>query len=154
MEHQIQVEQTATCVCAFIPDEHQLKHWIEAALPEDSSFSLDVRLVDSDEMKMLNQQYRKKDKVTDILSFPFTPPEHLTTPFLGDIVLCPEKINHDANENHIPLNERWGHLLVHGTLHLLGYDHENDEEANKMAEQEIKILEKLAIPNPYEKPNE
>lgn len=149
MTHQIffQIE----CNHQNFPSEQEVRRWVNAALPNQPSYEINVRLVNPDEMQQLNQSYRKKDGVTDILSFPFHPPEGFETNFLGDIVLCPARVNADAENQHKQNSDHWAHLLVHGTLHLLGMDHYTDKDAEKMMAREIEILTQLNVPNPYER---
>lgn len=115
--------------------------------------SINVNIVSNDEIQSINNQYRKKDKATNILSFPFEKPEGLPDDvmdnFLGDIVIAPDVLKKEAIEQNKPLNNHWCHIFIHGILHLLGYDHENDKDAAEMENLEIKLLQELNIPNPY-----
>lgn len=108
-----------------------------------------IKVIDEDEMTQLNKQYRDKNGPTNVLSFPTptTPgcPQHL----LGDIAICATVVWREANEANIPLAAHWAHLTIHGLLHLLGYDHETDTQANEMQALEIKALHLLGWPNPY-----
>lgn len=88
--------------------------------------------------------------MTDIISFPFEPPTGIESEFIGDIVLCPSRINEDASQQQKPIQHHWAHLLIHGTLHLLGFDHHIDDDAEKMMTRELEILHAFNIPNPYE----
>lgn len=103
-----------------------------------------VVLADDNFVQGLNREYRGKDKPTNVLSFPQDPP------MLGDIVLAFETIEREASEQNKDFAAHLTHLLVHGVLHLLGYDHEDDQEASEMEGLEIEILQKMGINNPYE----
>ncbi len=138
------------CENEYFPNEDDMKRWVEAAIPSTQTHSLNIRLVSEEEIQQLNKQFRKKEAVTDILSFPFEIPTLLQGDFIGDIVLCPRRINRDAEKQHKKENDHWAHLIVHGTLHLLGYEHDLDNDAEKMMTQEIYILSQFHIPNPYE----
>lgn len=105
-------------------------------------------MISLNEMQQLNKQYRQKDKPTNVLSFP-CPIPNAPHGFLGDIVLCVPQIEKEAAEQSKALKAHWAHLVIHGTLHLLGYDHETEQDANVMESLEIKLLEKLSFPNPY-----
>jgi len=137
-----------------MPDVKLLKHWAEQTLVyQNQSAELNIRVVDKKEMTALNSQYRQKNKPTNVLSFPFDMPveaeEELV--FLGDIVICADVVNEEAKAQNISENYHWAHMVVHGTLHLLGYDHETDEDADIMEPEEGRILESLGFPNPYYK---
>ncbi len=116
----------------------------------------EISLVFADDafVRSLNKEYRGKDKPTNVLSFPQMEPEETFAPqhfiSLGDIILAEETVSREAAEQDKPLDAHISHLIVHGTLHLLGYDHIDDEEAEKMESLEIKILSTLGIKNPYE----
>lgn len=107
--------------------------------------SLTLRIVDTEESRTLNKTYRGKDKPTNVLSFPFNESNHL-----GDLVLCHTVIAKEAIEQSKTLKDHYTHLVVHGILHLLGYDHENIEDAQEMEALEIDLLNELHINNPYE----
>lgn len=112
---------------------------------------LTIRLVDSDEMIYLNNSYRKQNKPTNVLAFPSSLPEgvELECPLLGDIIICPEVLMEESILQDKPLNEHWTLIVIHGVLHLLGYDHINDEDAKVMQSLEIKLLAELGYGNPY-----
>ncbi len=134
------------------PDDESLLRTAAEALSaagrdEDSEISL--RIVDSDEMQALNARYRGKDKPTNVLSFPAELPEGVTVPLLGDIAICAAVVEREAKEQQKELKAHWDHMLVHGVLHLLGYDHEDDDEAAEMEALETRVLADLGWPNPY-----
>lgn len=132
------------------PEEEDLRSWIRAALTsrqEDTEVS--VRLVDIDEMSRLNQDFRSRPGPTNVLSFPAGLPAELKLPLLGDIVICAPIVRKEAVEQGKPMEAHWAHMAVHGTLHLLGYDHVEEEEALTMEALETSILASLHYPCPY-----
>ena len=140
---------------AGIPATASIRKWVEhtvrAASP-DADYDVSVRIVDEGEMQALNREYRDRDKPTNVLAFPagdggFTPPGE--RPLLGDIVVCAGIVAHEAHEQGKALGDHWGHMLVHGTLHLLGHDHETDLEAEGMEALERVVLAGLGIADPY-----
>jgi len=132
-----------------IPKETEFQHWANA-VPSVKETSACLRIVDELEAKGLNKQYRQIDKATNVLSFPAELPSQIELQFLGDIVICASIVEREAQQQGKQSNEHWAHLLVHGILHLQGYDHENDHQAEEMESLEIEILQKLKIQNPYE----
>ena len=104
-----------------------------------------IRIVDAEESQSLNKQFRGKDKPTNVLSFPFEEES-----YLGDLVLCHPVIQAEAESQTKSIQAHYQHLLIHGILHLLGFDHETDEDATEMEQIEIELLSKLQIANPYE----
>lgn len=132
------------------PTATQIKRWIKAALDEQKkSGQVVVRIVDEHEMITLNHQYRKKEKPTNVLSFKSQLPPNLGAGILGDIVICASVVAKESLLQKKTLEQHWAHMVVHGVLHLLGYDHENDQDANVMENHEIAILDKLGFPSPY-----
>lgn len=119
----------------------------EAALGKRSC-EISVVLADDAFIRELNRDYRGKDKPTNVLSFPNTD-YGKQDPHLGDLILALETIEREAREQGKTVRNHVTHLLVHGVLHLLGHDHENDEDAEEMEASEIKILKKLGVANPY-----
>jgi len=114
-----------------------------------------VRLVDTDEIRSLNREYRRKDKATNVLSFPAAAIEGLPTDVaqvLGDVVVCATVVNEEAAEQGKAIEDHWAHMLVHGTLHLLGYDHEADDDAAEMEGIETRILTENGLADPYREP--
>ena len=109
-----------------------------------------VRIVDEAESQALNKQYRGIDKPTNVLSFPFEAPPQVPSDHIGDLVICAPVVEREAVEQGKSLEAHWAHMVVHGVLHLLGYDHATDEEAETMEWLEIAILGGLGFPNPYE----
>lgn len=123
---------------------------IDAAQIQQHAFELTLRLVDLSESQKLNFDYRDKNKPTNVLSFPFEAPEHIEMSFLGDLVVCASVVEREANEQQKQYHDHWAHLCIHGLLHLLGYDHIQDEEAQEMEGIETAILAKLSIDDPYQ----
>lgn len=133
-----------------IPTEEQFQRWAEAALDEvEQDCELSIRLVDEDESADLNYRYRGKNGPTNVLSFPFEAPIDLEPRLLGDLVICIPVVEREAREQGKAVSDHWAHMVVHGCLHLLGYDHIEDEEAEQMEALEIQILDSLNIINPY-----
>lgn len=133
-----------------IPAKSDIQRWLNAAvLPFQAQAEVTVRIVDNQESQQLNLQYRGKDKPTNVLSFPFQAPAGLELPLLGDLVICAQVVQTEANEQQKLLNDHWAHMVVHGSLHLLGFDHINEDDAEAMEAEEIQILASLGINNPY-----
>jgi probable rRNA maturation factor len=140
---------------AGIPTSDDIREWIErtvAAADPDRDADVSVRIVDEQEMRALNRDYREQDKPTNVLAFPagdtgFVPPGEM--PLLGDIVVCAAVVAREADEQGKPPGHHWSHMLVHGTLHLLGHDHVTDPQAQAMEALERRILDSLGIADPY-----
>jgi len=138
-----------------LPTEAQVQQWLEAAiLPFQAEAEVTVRIVDHAESQQLNFDYRSKDKPTNVLSFPFQCPPGIELPLLGDLVICAPVVATEAAEQHKSLHDHWAHMVVHGCLHLLGFDHINDDDAEQMEAEEVTILQQLGITNPYLLDNE
>ena len=133
------------------PSPDLIQTWVEAVLSgQRDEAELTVRIVDTDEIQQLNNTYRHKDKSTNVLSFPFEQPEGIDElPLLGDVVICASVVESEAIQQAKPSDAHWAHMVVHGVLHLLGYDHIEDQEAEEMESLEIQVLEKLGVSNPY-----
>ena len=134
------------------PEEDDIRSWIAAALAggaRSADSEICVRLVDSDEMSKLNRDYRAKEGPTNVLSFPSDLPTDLELPLLGDIVICAPVVRTEAAQQHKSLRAHWAHMTIHGTLHLLGYDHIEDYQAAAMEALETRILEQLNFACPY-----
>ena len=139
-----------------LPAEAQLRRWVELALRQRTADSeLTIRLVDAEEGQELNRTYRHKDYATNVLSFPAEVPDGpggeplLDIPLLGDLVICVPVVEREAREQNKALEAHWAHLVIHGCLHLLGYDHIDDEEAEEMEGLERQLLAELGYPDPY-----
>lgn len=142
---------------ADIPGVDEFTRWADAALTEAGHaepVEITVRVVDADESRSLNHEYRDKDKPTNVLSFPSEIPdfvrEQLEVLPLGDLVICAPVMAQEAAEQGKAVRDHWAHLTVHGVLHLLGFDHLEDEEAEAMEAMEIRTLAALGIATPYE----
>ncbi len=146
----IQLDVQIVSEYSDIPGEADFGKWAKAVPCKDET-SACLRVVDELEAKNLNKLYRNIDKATNVLSFPAEIPSEIGINFLGDIVICAQIVSHEALEQNKELTGHWAHLLVHGLLHLQGYDHEKDHAAEKMETLEIEILKKLHISDPYEK---
>ena len=134
-----------------IPEQQQFENWIEAATASVKGDSqLTIRLVDETEMTNLNQTYRHKEGPTNVLSFPFEAPPEFDLPLLGDIIICATVVNREADEQNKKPEAHWAHMVIHGCLHLLGYDHVEDEDAEEMERLETEILIRLGYGAPYE----
>ncbi|MEQ1546668.1 rRNA maturation RNase YbeY [Methyloglobulus sp.] len=132
------------------PDKAQIQQWVDAALQGyDKDAEIVVRIVDVHESAQLNKQYRHKPGPTNILSFPVEVPEGIELNLLGDLVVCAPVVEREAIEQQKLLTHHWAHIIIHGVLHLLGYDHIEEDEAEVMESLEIKILQALNISNPY-----
>ncbi|MFQ3210260.1 MAG: putative rRNA maturation factor [Colwellia sp.] len=148
------IDLQIACSPTELPTEEQFQLWVDSALAEVSNsleedFELTIRLVNSEESQQLNNQYRRKDKPTNVLSFPFEVPDGIELNLLGDLIICIEVMKQEAQEQHKVLFEHWAHLVIHGCLHLVGFDHISDSEALEMESIEITILKQLGIKNPY-----
>ena len=135
-----------------VPDEDDLRSWIAAALDGQrpaAETEICVRLVDEQEMTVLNKRYRDKAGSTNVLSFPSDLPAELALPMLGDIVICAAVVKTEAAQQGKDLKAHWAHMTVNGTLHLLGYDHLEEEQAIIMEALETTILQRLNYPCPY-----
>ena len=136
---------------AATPDDAALRAWCELALRQRSADSeMTIRLVDEAEGRELNHTYRHKDYATNVLSFPADVPDDLLDiPLLGDLVICVAVVEREAAEQGKSLEAHWAHLVIHGCLHLLGYDHIEDDEAEEMEALERELLAELGHPDPY-----
>ncbi|NJO14279.1 MAG: rRNA maturation RNase YbeY [Thioploca sp.] len=146
-----------------LPDKRRLTKWVNTALRVQSDFDsplnepikfnpsleLTIRIVDAAESQQLNEAWRKKPGPTNVLSFPFENLPGITLPILGDIVICAPLVIHEATQQQKLLDAHWAHLVIHGTLHLLGYDHLDEVQAQQMEQLEIQALHHLGYPNPY-----
>lgn len=133
------------------PDDPDICSWAAAAyLGDDSDTEMTVRIVDEDESAQLNQTYRHKSGPTNVLSFPFKAPAGVELPLLGDLVICAPLVEREANEQNKTTKAHWAHMVVHGSLHLQGYDHIEAQQAKQMEALEIDILGRLGFSNPYE----
>lgn len=150
-----------TRVRTWVPTRSEIAAWASAALGRRAmGREIAVRVVGPAESRRLNAQYRGRDKPTNVLSFPVddvpvatqgarqngAAPEPLP---LGDLVICPHVLRTEAREQKKTLRAHWAHLVVHGALHLIGYDHERESDAGRMERREITVLRRLGFANPY-----
>jgi probable rRNA maturation factor len=141
---------------ARAPSAAQIGAWASAALGRRArGRELAVRIVGASESRRLNARYRGRDKPTNVLSFPVdsrmpaAPAAVDSTQPLGDLVLCSPVVREEARRQGKSLRAHWAHLIIHGTLHLVGYDHERPRDAERMERREIAVLRRLGFPNPY-----
>jgi len=136
-----------------LPSHEDFQLWVDSALlaafNSESSHELTIRVVDEAEIQQLNSQYRHKDKTTNVLSFPFEVPEGVELNLLGDLIICSQVVAAEAKSQNKALFDHWAHMVIHGCLHLVGFDHISDTDAQEMESLEIAILTKLGIDNPY-----
>ncbi|MBT4521166.1 MAG: rRNA maturation RNase YbeY [Halieaceae bacterium] len=138
------------CSAQPTPTNDEILCWVNAALVDrQRDTEISVRLVDREEMARLNEAYRGKPGSTNVLSFPSNLPRELALPLLGDIVICVPVVHQEAADQCKSPSAHWAHMTVHGILHLLGYDHLSDEEAQTMESLETEILASLDYPCPY-----
>ncbi len=149
----MQVDVSVVAEAEGVPETSTFKPWVQAALDAADAKPGDVaiRIVDKAEMQQLNRDYRHQDKPTNVLSFPFEMPAGIDDIDLihGDLAICAAVVTEEAAAQHKSLVSHWAHMVVHGTLHLLGYDHIKDDEAEIMEGLEIRIMEQLGFNNPY-----
>lgn len=132
-----------------VPAWNRFEGWAEAALRDHPGAELTVRVVGRDEIAELNRGFRGKEGPTNVLSFPFEAPPGVETPLLGDVVICAAVVAGEAATQGKDLEAHWAHMVVHGCLHLLGYDHMEPDEAEQMEALEREILGRLGYPDPY-----
>ena len=132
------------------PDPQSIERWVGAAIGNQrESTELSVRIVDAEEGQALNEQFRGSTGATNVLSFPFENESPEPLPLIGDIVICAPVVAKEAREQNKTLNAHWAHMMIHGVLHLLGYDHQNENDANLMESLETEIMQGLGFPPPY-----
>lgn len=153
IDYQIAVKETSG-----LPSEADLVKYAETAARDlVANASMTVRVAEEDESHALNMEYRHVDRPTNVLSFPYELPEDLPPEalaefpenYLGDLVICKSVVEREAREQNKTPEEHWAHMVVHGTLHLLGFDHLTDEEAREMENRETAALRELGFPDPY-----
>ncbi|MEZ8821645.1 rRNA maturation RNase YbeY [Vibrio sp. 10N.222.54.A1] len=133
-----------------LPTEQDIQLWLDKTIPQfQENAELTVRIVDTQESHQLNHEYRGKDKPTNVLSFPFEAPLGIELDLLGDLIICRQVVEKEAEEQSKPLLAHWAHMVVHGSLHLLGYDHIEDDEAEEMESLETEIMQSMGFEDPY-----
>ena len=151
----VQVDVQNACDDATVPEVPIVESWIESAVVAagiDVDTEVSVRVVSPEEVYALNSKYRGKDKPTNVLSFPAGKVAGLPDDMpqlLGDIVVCAQVVRDEAREQGKAVADHWAHMLVHGTLHLIGFDHETDSEAAEMEALETRILSDQGLADPY-----
>lgn len=146
----IQLDVQIATTDVDIPTLSDFKAWAANIPSAGINARACLRIVDEEEARALSKRFRNLDQATSILSFPADVPTEVDTDFLGDVVMCAPLVYRDARKRQKePVAHYWAHLLVHGVLHLQGYVHDNDIEAGLMEAQEIEILRRLGIDNPY-----
>ncbi|MCF6346275.1 MAG: rRNA maturation RNase YbeY [Thiomicrorhabdus sp.] len=144
-----------------MPTQSLCKTWVKACLENvTTATELTLRIVSAEESQTLNNTYRNKNKPTNVLSFEFSPPPYVIEPdvteadeqatYLGDLAICAEVVVREAQQQHKTLEAHWAHMVVHGVLHLQGFDHIEFDDATEMEALEVKIMAKLGYANPYE----
>jgi probable rRNA maturation factor len=159
VKQQVKVELQRGCDVGSLPEEAEIRRWIEAAVRASEchatrGLEVVVRVVDEQESRDLNNRYRQKDRATNVLAFAADPGSFQGRPPtrripLGDLAICGPLVEHEAREQGKNPVGHWGHLLVHGTLHLLGYDHRTEAEAREMEQLETRILAERGFEDPY-----
>jgi len=158
MSSPLSIDVQIVCEDKGIPGQADIKAWLEAAITQSGrvptgAAEVAVRIVDADEIRALNSLYREQDKPTNVLSFQAGEidglPADAARP-LGDIVICASVVASEASDQGKNPGDHWGHLLVHGALHLLGFDHGTDAEAARMEALETEILASKNVADPYE----
>jgi len=146
--------QLRRTVRSWAPSRRELTRWASTALgARASGRELGVAVVGAAESRRLNARYRGRDRATNVLSFPAPAPARAACPTpLGDLVICAQVLRTEARAQAKPLSAHWAHLVVHGALHLIGYDHERGADARRMERREIAVLRRLGFPNPYRSP--
>ncbi|ODP99145.1 MULTISPECIES: rRNA maturation RNase YbeY [Salinivibrio] len=133
-----------------LPSDDQLQAWFEQAVrTARPQAEVTIRIVDEGESQSLNRDYRGKDKPTNVLSFPFDAPPGVEIDLLGDLVVCRQVVEQEAQQQGKALMDHWAHMVVHGSLHLLGYDHIEDDEAEQMEALERELLAAMGVSDPY-----
>lgn len=136
----------------YVPNESVLDKWVLSIFQQQSLENAEffIRVVDKVESQALNKEYRGKDVPTNVLSFPLDAPDYVVPRTLGDLVICAEVVETEAKAQDKSLDAHWAHMVVHGVLHLLGFDHVDDEQALQMESLEITIMQGFGFANPYE----
>jgi probable rRNA maturation factor len=149
MSVHVEIDNASESGC--VPSEILFLQWVSAALSGlRADAEVSIRIVSLQESAELNAHYRHKDTATNVLSFPSELPEDCDPPLLGDLAICAEVVEREACEQQKSPMSHWAHMVVHGTLHLLGFDHIQDDEAEAMESREIAVLAQLGFTNPYE----
>ncbi len=136
----------------YVPSEALFSTWVNSVLKKQAidEAELFIRIVDKAASQHLNKEYCDKNTPTNVLSFPLDVPEYVMPRILGDLVICAEVVAAESQVQDKPRDAHWAHMVVHGVLHLLAFDHQADEQAQQMESLEIEIMQGLGFANPYE----
>ncbi|ALU44366.1 MULTISPECIES: rRNA maturation RNase YbeY [Pseudoalteromonas] len=146
----LEVDLQVACEFTNLPSAEQFQLWAEKALlAYKEEAEVTIRIADEAESQELNSQYRGKDKPTNVLSFPFEAPPGIELPLVGDLIICPQVVFREAEEQEKTFHDHFAHMVVHGCLHLLGFDHINEQDADEMESLEKEFLADLGIADPY-----
>jgi probable rRNA maturation factor len=146
----VEVDLQNACDSDLVPAEAELAQWARTGWLGEGETEITLRVVDETESAELNSGYRGKDYPTNVLSFPFEVPEGMELDLLGDLVICADVVKREAEEQGKTLQAHWAQMVIHGMLHLQGYDHQNDQEAEIMESLEVRLLGELGFPDPYQ----
>lgn len=144
----LSIDLQLASAAADIPSAEDFEQWATCALQQPQG-ELTIRIVERPESRQLNLDYRAKDKPTNVLSFPFEAPEHLPSHYLGDLVICAPVVISEARQQGKSASSHWAHMVIHGMLHLQGYDHDTESQAEKMERLEQQIMANLGYSDPY-----
>ena len=144
------VDLQLACEFENLPSEAQFQRWAALVLDElKPNSEVTIRIADEQESQSLNHSYRGKDKPTNVLSFEFDAPPGVELPLVGDLIICPQVVYGEALEQEKDFHEHFAHMVVHGCLHLLGYDHTSEHDAHVMEAMEKRLLASINISDPY-----
>ena len=150
MSQAVAIEVQVAVTAAPVPDARELRAWAARALQQQAEAAeLVIRVVDEAEITALNRTYRGKDGPTNVLSFPSELPAEVGSTLLGDIIICAPVVARECVLQDKSPEAHWAHLVIHGVLHLLGFDHQTEEEAARMEATEIRLLDELGFADPY-----
>ena len=151
MSYDVDIQREVDNADLALPTDEDFQHWVSLALTgRKPRGEICIRLVAPTESQQLNSDYRGKDSPTNVLSFPFEGPVGIPMDLLGDLAICAEIVSKEAQEQNKPALNHWAHMVIHGTLHLIGFDHINEDEAEQMETLEVALLASLNIPDPYQ----
>ena len=151
MSFYVEVQREVEIDRTDLPSDEDFQRWVTLALHDRrTAGEICIRLVEPTESQQLNSDYRGKESPTNVLSFPFEAPVGIPMDLLGDLAICAEIVANEANEQGKPVMHHWAHMVIHGTLHLIGFDHINDSDAEQMETLEVALLATLNIPDPYQ----
>ena len=144
----IEVEVQRETSISSLPSDQQFEQWATAVLRSHGEAELVIRLVDQEESRRLNEQFANRNKPTNVLSFPAGLPPSIGLPLLGDIVICAPLVEREAEDQNKTILAHWAHLTIHGILHLLGHDHQSEDEAADMEALETGLVQSFGFPDP------